>query len=334
MSTPVSVKNWITNSLFNQTIVFVSLLTMLGGVVVGNTNQMIAAGMTCVGSSNGVTAAMDAVNRCTTAAGFAVRATIAGAAQSWIIISDGVSQIKFTFKGASDDICTIAFSPGSLYVVAGTATFEPTATDERLIMTGTSVIGSTASGNRVFHCWIDSTHRHWRCAIMSAGVLVGALLYWELYDPIAVAPVVITVPVWGGATEKSVTQSLGNLAGSYQANQSGGLCRVTLSGTPTNAQLGGTAEVFNNNSANDDGVNAQAQGNVPILRPIGLAFSATANCIGKAGNRIDWYRSSDFQACGSLSPSRDWVMLNNTATNTVCGVWWPWNPANLTCTTS
>lgn len=334
MTTPVSAKSWAASMLVNQTITFISLLDTLGNYVVGNTNQMIAKGFTCVGSSNGVTAAMDGVNRCTLAAGFAVRATIAGAAQSWIVVSDGTVQIKFTYKGASDDIATVAFSPGSLYVVAGTATFEPTATDERLIITTTSIIGSTASGNRVFHVWIDSTHRLWRTAIMSAGTLCGPLLWCELFDVIAISPVVIPIPVWGGAQDKANLQSIGSLCSAFQANSCGGVGKVTLSGTPTLVSYGGTYETFNNNAANDDGVNAAAQGGVPILRPIGLAFSTIGGIVGKAGNRIDWYRSSDFQACGSLSPGKDWVMINNVITNTAAGVWWPWPPAVSACTTS
>lgn len=335
---PVAVKTW-NQMLVNQTITFVSLLGTMGAYVTGNTNQMIAAGMTCVGSSNGVTAAMDAVNRCTTAAGFAVRGANATTAQSWIVVSNGVGQLKFAYTGASDDIAVVAFSPGGLYAVAGTPTFAPTATDEIIIASTTSLIGSTASGNRVFHVWCDSTHRMWRSVIFRAGLPAGPALFAELYlpDGLFTTPSTIVTapdPTWSGAVGTNSWSSLTTLAGAFTQNSTGGQGRVVISGTPTNVQLGGTYEIINASATNDDGVNSAAQGGVPIIRPLGIAFSNVVAGLGKAGTRIDWYRTSDFQAAGTLTAGLSWVTLNNVATNTATGVLWPWDGVTATCVTA
>lgn len=322
---PSAQRSWAAGLLPNQRITGGVLLSIMGGYVSTIGNQIIARGMTCSGSSNGVTAAMDGVNRCTNAAGFAVRSTIAAAPQSWLIISDGVVQHKFTYKSAADDRCVMAFSPGSLYVVASPATSEPTATDEQIINNGntSSTIGSTAAGDRIVNVWVDSTHRSWRASIMSANVLCGPLIGVELFDssPL-VSPTTAPIPVWGFFNRESNISSLSNVGSSYTSQVMGGVARININGVATNCTLGGTFEIFNGTGANDDNVVATAQGNVPLIRPLGIAFSSGG--VGKCGNRYDWYRPSDYQACGATTPGKEWIHLANSSIPTG-GIWWPWD---------
>jgi hypothetical protein len=334
MALPVLSKSWSAGMLVNQRITFVSLLTTLGSYITGNTNQMIARGMTCVGSSNGVTAALDGVNRCTTAAGFAVRAANTTTAQSWIVLSDGVIQILFTYTGASDDIARVSFSPGALFVIAGTATFAPTATDEQVIAATTSLIGATASGDRVFTVWMDSTHRHWRTIVFRAGIPAAGPLWIEPFDssPL-ISPAVATVPVWGGFQGATSLANMNVLAGAFSANARGGVCRATFAAGVTNVQLGGSFESFNDSSTIFDGVTCEAQGGQFIIQPLGLQ-SQTTNARGKIGNRIDWYHTGDNQVCGALTVDLNWVIINNQTTATSGGgLLWPWNGSTTSCTT-
>lgn len=336
MALPTAVKTW-NKCLFNNSVTFVSLLATMGAVVTGTTNQLITSGMTCVGSSNGVTAAMDATNRCTTAAGFAVRATVAAAAQSWIVISDGVVQILFTYQGASDDVARISFSPGALFVVAGTATNQPTATDEQVFCNTTTLIGATASGNRVYHVWCDSTHRLWRLAVMSGGVVVGKLVGTELVDANQLVnsgptPASAPIPVWGFA-QLSSQLTMATLNSGFSANSNGGLAQFTVSGSAANISLGGVALWVSGSGVNLLGLNLELNGSVPAIRAIGLA-SLTTSFRGNVGNRFDWYFSDNFQPNGTLTAARDWVMLNVATGSTVGGAMWPWDGTTATCQVS
>jgi hypothetical protein len=335
MALPTPLKLWTSGMLVNQRITFVSLLNTTGEYVVGNTNRMIAQGMTCVGSSNGVTAAMDGTNRCTTSAGFAVRGANTTTAQSWIVISDGVVQILFAFTGASDDIARVSFSPGSLFVVAGTATFAPTATDEQVVLSGASIVGSTASGDRVYTVWVDSTHRHWRSAVFRSGVPIGPFIGVELYDPSSlVSPAAAPTPVWGFAQTATNISNMGALAGGFTANTTGGVTRATFAAGSVNVQLGGSFEIFQNSSTQYDAIATEAQGGQFIIQPLGLS-SITGNARGKIGNRIDWYHTGDNQTCGALTADLKWVILNNQGSPGTGGaLLWPWDGVTTSCVTS
>jgi hypothetical protein len=329
MAMPTAVKSWAAGLLPNQRITFVSLLTTLGTYITGIANQLISRGYTCVGSSNGVTAAMDGVNRCTTPSGFAVRAANTTTAQSWIVISDGVTQTLFTFTGASDDIARISFSPGSLFVVAGTATFAPTATDEQVFISTVSLIGATASSDRVFTVWVDSTHRLWRAAIFRASIVAAPLIGTELFDASPLIGVSALPAVWGFAQAASLLAAT-NSAGAYSANAVGGLCKTSGNAS---TQLGGTILAING-ALNDPAI-LTANGSLFAVRSLGLA-SVSGGCVGIVGNRFDWYASSDSQVCGALggaATGKDWVQLNNSSSG-AAGVLWPWDGVTASCVTA
>lgn len=316
------VKNW-SGMLVNQRITGGTLLLMMGTWVAGHCNQMIAAGYTCVGSSNGVVAALDTVNRCTTAAGFAVRAANTTTAQSWIVLSDGTTQTLVTYTGATDDVARVSCSPGSLFTIAGTATFAPTATDELVMTTGLTLIGTTVGVDRLYNVWVDSTHKHWRSCIVSAGVLVGRLLGVEPFDTSPLSGPTCVPAVWGFSHTGSNTGSLSNLLSAYGVGTSGGLCRTSGN---AQTQLGGSCLLLNGSFTNDEGVLLTANGSQFALRSMGCASTSTG-CVGLVGIRIDWWASSDKQACGALGgpTGKEWVLLNGTASaGAQVGVLWPW----------
>lgn len=335
MAFPAIQKFTAAGMLLNQTITFASLLTTLGTYVTGIANQAIAKGYTCAGSSNGVTAAMDGVNRCTLAAGFAVQAANTTTAQSWIVITAANgAQTCFAFVGATNDIARISCSPGGLFVVAGTATFTPTATDEVVGSSATSLIGNTASGNRVFNVQIDSAHNGWRAFIFRAGIVAGPLLFCELYDPQAYCTATIAVPVWCGAQAAASISSLGNVFGTYSVNSIGGATRMTVSGTPTTVNMGGSGKTLGNSATGQDNLAQELNSNQFVNRSIGVS-SVTATARGDVGNRFDWYYDQEFKACGELDASKTWVMLNiAAAAGSSGGTLWTWDSTVATVTTA
>lgn len=333
MAFPAIQKYTAAGMLLNQTIAFVSLLATMGSYIVGIANQAIAKGYTVAGSSNGVAAAMDGVNRCTLAAGFAVRATIAGAAQSWLVITAANgAQTLFAYQGASDDIARISCSPGGLFIVAGTATFQPTATDEVVGTSGATLIGATASANRVFNVIIDSAHNGWRAWIYRLNVVVGSLIWCELFDAAFISGTAsIAVPVWCGAMTAVNAASLSSAGGVYAANSAGGSCRGIVSGTPTTINLGGTFKIISN-GINENGILQELNGNSFVNRAIGVG-SNTATAHGDVGNRFDWHFGQDLRSAGDLDASKFWTMLNNQSTAGVSGgVLWPWDGVSAVVT--
>lgn len=333
MAFPAITKFTAAGMLLNQQITFVSLLITTGTYITGITNQAIAKGFTCAGSSNGVTAAMDGVNRCTAAAGFAVRGANATTAQSWIVITAANgAQTLFAFTGASDDICRISGSPGGLFVVAGTATFAPTATDEVTGIATTSVTGSTASGNRVYNVQIDSAHNGWRAFIFSASILCAPLVWGELFDPaFIVGPgATCAVPTWWGCNGVAAVNSPATTFGAYSANAVGGLTRMIVGGVAKTINLGGTGKAAGGLFTNETNVAQELNGSLFAFRTIGLQ-SVTSTARGDVGRRFDWIYSHETKACGELDSTKNWVFLNgNSTAGANPGTMWTWDSSIAT----
>lgn len=317
---PTAVLNWVPGHLPNQRITpFVSLLATQGGFVTGSTNQLIARGYTCVGSSNGVTAALDAVNRCTTAAGFAVRAANTTTAQSWIVIKDSRNvQILFSYTGATDDVMRVAFSASAGYVIAGTATFCPTATDEQVVTSALTTIGATASADRVYTVWVDSTNVSFMMLCFRQGVPAGTIIRVVDYDASMLVGGVGGATVLGPQTMgwNCIPASIASSFGAVYTANNGGVARFTDSTGTVNAQIG-SCSLMNNNQVTFDGSSVYSfNGSAPSVRDGYLHAGVTKGFIGR--HKDLWY-STDVQACGAQSPSLLHLYVNNTAAPATTG---------------
>lgn len=324
MAFPAIQKFTAAGQLLNQTITFTSLNQTLSAYISIIILQAIAKGYTCVGSSNGTTAALDGVNRWSATA--AVRGATTTTAQSWLIMqAANGAQTLFFYTGASDDICGIACSPSGAYALAGTATFKPTATDECIGIQSASIVGATASANRVADVWIDSAHNGWRACIFRSNVLVGPMIWCELFDPLyVISPATISVPVWCGCLAPGSLLA-NNIFGAYSANAAGGQTRITVSGTPTTVNLGASGKVLGNNFSAENGVAQELNGNNFLYRPVGLS-SATTNARGDVGNRYDFYYDQELLAAGQLDAGKNWVYIgNNAVSGAGIGILWPWD---------
>ncbi|HZJ65892.1 MAG TPA: hypothetical protein VFD36_20435 [Kofleriaceae bacterium] len=178
MADPVVQKTWTIGA--NNQIVFVSLNQTQGAYLKGMADFLLAHGYTCKGSSDGAAAAMDGVNRWVTVANASTRGANTAAANSWMCLTDGNGcDLVLSYVGATDDIARISFSGRGIYAAAGTATFTPTATDEVVILS-TTTIGATASLDRWWFGWVDSTSKLCRFLIMRSAVMQGSAWGLEL----------------------------------------------------------------------------------------------------------------------------------------------------------
>lgn len=337
MAFPIVQKYFPPGMLLNQRISFTSVVNVMGSYISGISNFLVSKGYTVVGSSDGTSAAMDGVNRCTTAAGFAVQGANSVSAQSWLCLrAANGAQTLFCYQGSSAWTGRVSFSPGGLFVAAGTATFQPTATDEQVFITAsTDLVNSNASNDRIFNVWVDSSANGWRACLFRLNVMVGTAMGVETFDTSFLqTPVSAPVPVWGFAYNAANISSMFNAgtgqgAGTgYGASQTGGLARLLFSGTPITAQLGATWKCFGGQSGVElDGISLIGNGNLVAIRTLGL-FSLTSN-VGDVGNRFDWHFCHDRQACGNFDSAKNWILLNNQTTAGLSGgCIWPWDGAS------
>lgn len=341
-SWPAITLNWSSGGqLVNQRITpFVSLLNTCGTMMSAAIVQMIAKGMTCRGSSNGTTAALDGTNRCTTAAGWAVRAANTTTAQSWAVLtgSDG-TQWLFSYTGGSDDIMRVAKSSQAGYVIAGTATFCPTATDEQVVQSGNTIIGATTSGDRVFDVFVDSTAKSWWFIAFQAGVPAGALVRGAPYDlgspSFLVSPAAVLGPQTLGFVMTPSNYGQSSIGGQYSA-AIGSVLRMTAPAGPQSLTCGGFVLNASNNATIDVGNPMALNGNVSLIKYCGI-FSNNASGNGYIGWHQDMWLTFDPQACGALggpTTGKEFVYLNNVATPANQSMLFPWDNATASCTTA
>jgi hypothetical protein len=324
MSLPTLQKSWVFS--LNNRITFVSLIDTLSRLVFGVKNYLKTQSYTVKGSCDGTTGAMDGVDRIASQTNFQTRATIAGAAQSWIVLTDGSGvDILITYLGSADDKATVGFSPGGRYVAAGTANQKPTATDEQLPVSGFTMVGVTASGDRVWSCMVDSTHKMFRVLVARAGVFVGAAWGVEIVQS-RVTSVPFSPPVWGFSFDPSVAANWNvNFANSIVGG--GGYIQNTIGGLAfaNNAaiQCSGGLEMFGNLATFWGNIKTELQGSsgYPIFPwAIGCASAAAANR-GPVGNLFDWW-------LGRTTTAADGDVYGaNQFITTAGGMLWPWDGA-------
>lgn len=308
----------------NQRISFVSLNDTSARFMFGVKVKLKANGYTVKGSCDGTTGAMDAVDRWSTSANAATRGAAAGNAQSWIVLTDsnGVN-VLLAYQGASDDVYRVSFSPGGLFVAAGTPNQQPTATDEQVICATTSLVGATASSDRVWNCVVRTDNKGFRVNIARQGVWVG--LAWGVEQVTStVVTATFSPPTWGFAFTPA------NLAGTsfnaaFSANARGGLARTVVASTPFSCQCVTGYEVWSASVALFGNTQPELQGSAGyLIQPVSIATS-TSGSQGKIGNLVDWWIGRLSGATdGDVYGSNQFVVVGASG-----GVIWPWDGATV-----
>lgn len=318
MALPTPAKTW-TISASNR-ITFVSLLDTSQKYALGIKNFLIANGYTVKGSCSAGTGAMDAVDRWTVSTDVAPRATTAAASQAWFVLVDGNGcNLLLDFLGSADDQFRVAYSPGGLYVAAGTANQQPTATDEVVIFTSASWINSTASADRVWNGWVDSQSKLCRFAIARSGAWIGLQWGLELITSRVTGPPAVHSPaVWGFSYVPNVNF--------YSNVTTIGAAGPKIASVQINVAIVAGLEVYNSSDVQWQNIQTEAQGSVgyPIW-PVYIG-TTTSGAQGKLGDLIDWWYGrtvtvADGDTYGTLQ------FLNMNGTGNPGGILWPWDGA-------
>lgn len=343
LALPTPLINW-NKSLLNRC-AYSSLNQAMGDAAYTIGHELVdMRGFTCKGSSNGVAAALDGVNRWTTGNDAKVRAANSASACSWLCVTlaGGRGDVVFAYRSTVDYGYEIWWSPGGLVALAGTATWEPTATD-KISINGfytsnvPSLIGSTAAGDRLVSIWSRPDKTGFRVAIAAGGS------FQSLFGTDAFS----ADTVGAGITAKNLTGFY--IHGDWNANLNAPHLLLLNAGSTntftTNAQKrfcgyrsnGGGAEldfahkmkivgVANAIGAispvTDTSITAELQGGASYpMKEYGL-YSVTAGARGDVGWLDDWYISRPAVADGDTTGALAWICVEATAS-----MWWPWDGA-------
>lgn len=240
----------------------------------------------------GPTNAADHTDRIVNAAAWTPRATTGAASQAWYIVTGGQGeQIMIAFQGATDDVCRISYSPGGLFALAGTTNNQPTASDEQVLLSATSVVNSPpSSADRILHVWARDDAKGFRCVIAQNSTMAGPLFFVEEFQfGLSGVPNVTILPVTGGAYISGLLGAT-NLAGAFSTNQGGMLVRTRVSSVNFNCQSGFTMETGNGSTSLPAvfSVAQELHGGVFVPYPLGIA-GYTNGSKGRMGNMIDMW---------------------------------------------
>lgn len=306
-------------------VVFTSLVQVQRDIMFGIVGRMLANGYTVKGSCNGTTGAMDGpTNRWAAATDAGTRGATTTTANSWICLTsaNGVN-ILFSFVGASDDIYRISISHTGAYVIAATSTHTPTATDEQVLVSTTNIL-ATASGDRLWSCWVRTDGKGFRVAVARAGAWVGQVYGCEQYTKATYAVGVTTSTEYGFA---HATASSGLLTTAWMLQATAGttghngFVRTSLGANLGLCSYG--AEAFGANSAAPAADFGQAfapelQGSTEFsLKRVSL-YCVTASMRGKIGNVVDWWIGRTTGAAdGDHYGNKEFIVLGSMV--------WPWD---------
>jgi len=322
MAAPVLQRTWTITP--NQRIPILSYATLVlqgGRYLRLIANTLLANGYTCKGSCNGVTGAMDGVNRWSTDAAASVQAANTTTAVSWMVLTDGNGcNILMSFVGATGDVARISYSPSGVYVAAGTPAHTPTATDELILFTGASLITNSLVNDRVLYVWTDSEAKMMRVCCFANGAVAngnwGVELVNDNRNTLTFSPA-----VWGCAfTTTNLQLSASQLFNIYAANTNGGQCRIN--GTTCNIYCGAEAYAGGQYNAWASTVKPELQQGIGFpMFPI-LIGTSTATRTGPIGALYDWWTGRTGGLAGDVVyPGGEWLQIG--------AIVWPWDGVTI-----
>lgn len=320
---PIPKKSWLISP--NNRITWVSLNSVMSQYLFGVKEFLKTNGYLVKGSSNGTTGAMDNVDRWVTAANVTTRGAAAGNAQSWIVLEDANGVwILITYQGATDDIARLSYSPGQLFLAAGTPQNQPTAADEVVFHSAASLIG-TNTVDRVWQGWVDTRSQLCRFAMAASGTFVGRP--WGVERMFSLvnthgAAASFTPPVWGF--------SLVLTTASLTTGAAVGVARPSVGGIGTNAGVALGTEYLVNSSTIFGAIKPELQGAIgyPIF-PLSVAVN-TSPARGKLGNLFDWWQGRTSGAIdGDIYGDLQFLCLSGLHGNNTGTCLWPWDRTNL-----
>lgn len=341
---PPYVRTWaqiLTTGTPGLRLTYASLLGLVGSWAIGVKTLLLANTCTLLWSCDGTTgpsSSSDHTDRITTAANFAVRTAAGATATSWFIITDGNGgQLLICYAGATDDCCRISYSHTAAYVLAGTSTHIPTATDEVVLNILHTTVGNTTSADRILHGLCSADGKAYRFCVLRAAANVGVTWGVESFTPTVTAPATLPNPVyaWAWGTTNIANAVINSNASYYAAaavpslagGGSGGQVRFFNSSLQFLAfcqpiSWGSTVNMGMTTLA----LNNELQGTLGFMAwPNILMSSITVGARGVAGNLIDWWTVGPAGEMDGYGSNFNWLLHGCTL--------WP-NPANVAPTLS
>ncbi len=326
MAAPVKQKTWTIAA--NQRIPILSYTTLVtqgGRYLRLIATTALANGFTCKGSSNGVAAAMDGVNRWSTDGAASVQGANTTSAQSWIVLTSSNGwNLCLAFVGATGDLARISWSPSGAFAAAGTATFTPTAADELVTYSGVSLITNSLVNDRVLYVWVDSLAESIRTCCFAAGVLTNGTWGVEAVNNTR-NTLTFSPAAWGFAfTAANMTLGSTTFFAAYSANARGGQARIN--GTTVSIFTAAEAYSAANFAVYAGAIKPELQLSIGVaLFPI-LIGTTTSTRQGPIGNLYDWWTGSSGNdstgpAGNVVFPGGEWILLAGGTS----GVLWPWD---------
>lgn len=333
MPLPTKLVAW--NFQLQTLIPFTSLVQVAREVMFTVKQRLVAQGWVVKGSSDGVTGAMDAVDRWVAATDAGTRFNGAAGVQSWIVLTDANGyDILFAYNSATDDVYKVAVSFTGNYVAAGTPTHQPTSTTEQLLNTfytttpGT-IIGSSASGQRIVSVWTRPDSKGFRVAIANLGAYRSV---WGVDFHAAVAygaGVTVSHSAFYINTPSGLTVANSMAAHNTVSNAVGLQFRTIARRLDANVALeasrllecmGPTAQNPPTYTEGNDFAGELQGGTEYKMRRIGLQ-SVTASHRGKICNLLDWWSGRTTGSMdGDTYGNREFVTIGGAV-----GLVWPWD---------
>ncbi len=322
MSAPTLTKTW--TFLVNQRITpFVSLNATMGAILYGIKNFLVGTmAYTLKYSCNGTTgpsSSSDHTDRWTGPADCITRGANAASAQSFVVLTDGNgADILISYQGATDDIAYISMSIGSIFLPAGTATNQPTATDECVGCSATTWINATASQDRVWHIQASTDKKLFRFWIYRQSALARQIIVEQCTA--TTGAITWTVPVIIGNSLAVGPTNLTAQGGCMGTGGAIGATNAVSARIPsTNLVLIGGGEMFSGVTNPWTVTAPELHAAAPIV-PLSVA-STTTNFQGKLGNRFDcWAIYCSTFAQGDVVGTNQFAILGTTL--------WPWDGIN------
>ncbi len=284
-SLPTFAKTW-DFSKINTRITYVSLNDLSASLMFGIKSQCVAtAGATVWGSCDGTTG--DNTDRWASKANCTTQGAATTNANSWCVFAWGSGQFMMSFVGATADVFRVSYSPGSLFVLAGTPNQTPTATDECIIAAAITMVGATTSSDRVYNVLTTSDRSVLRVSCYRQGSIQRAFGFEKVTE----APAIPTGTMIGWNAAVGTATAL-NVAGAHGGIFTAGTTGATnvsciyINGA-ARSWIGGTV-VFNAATSSAGGVfftPTELNGGVPVF-PL-FVGSVTASNTGWIGTRID-----------------------------------------------
>lgn len=320
MPYPAVAKTWMFT--VNNRVAFSSLNDTMSKLLYGIKNFLVATvGYTVKYTCNGTTgpsSSSDHTDRWSSASNATTRGANTTSANSFAVLTDANGcDVCFSYVGATDDVARISFSPGGLYVPAGTATNTPTATDENVVVSATSLINSATSLDRVWHCLATNEQKGFRVIVARGASSVGT--YWGVEAVSSRTIVPFSPSVWGFSISATSGVTFGNIFGS---TTTGGTIRLLANNISVIGIIEGL-NTFNTQGGVWQNTKTELQGAIGFpMRPLSIG-SSTSGFQGPIAYLIDWWFGRN--ASGATNWADGDMYGGNKFFGATHGMVWPWD---------